>query len=804
MRSADADDMIGTTFSHYTIREKLGSGGMGVVYKAEDIRLGRSVALKFLPDELSQDRSAVERFEREARAVSALNHPHICSIYDVGEHGGRRFIVMELLEGTPVDVLLSGGALPPDQVVNLGIEIADALEAAHDKGLIHRDLKPANLMLTRRGQAKLLDFGLAKSLTHPEGEVAPGVAQTQTQLTGFGAVLGTVAYMSPEQVRGETLDARTDIFSLGAVLYEMATGRRAFPGNTPGTISDGILNRTPLPAGRVTPAVPPSLEGIINKSLEKDPALRYQKASEVRADLQRLKRDADLARAAGSSGAISGTSTTSWRRRRTSLVAGAVALAALIVAGTRYVLLPAAGDAIDSVAVLPFINDTADPNTEYLSDGITESVINNLSQLRSLRVAARSTVFRYKSSQVDPQKVGQDLHVRAVLSGRLLKQGDVFIVRAELMDVAHGSQLWGNQYNRKAADMFALQEDVSRDISDKLRLRLTTEERQRMTKRYTENAEAYQLYLKGRYHWNKLSPDGLMKAVEYMQQALDKDPSYALAYAGLADAYNLISFFNVMPPREAMPKAKAAASKALEIDDDLAEAHLSLLWASFTYDWDWPAATRHLQQARALNPAAVNEVSAYPFYLTVAGRPDEAISVARRASEIDPVSAGRSHTLAVQLHLARHFDEAIVECRRTIELDPGFSVAYEVLGGSLAAKGLYREALPFVEKAVALNPHNAMSRAYLGYVHANLGNRTQAHAIIEELQAVSPHRYTPALPVAVVYAGLGQKDQAFVWLEKAYDERFNRLAYLRREPIWDGLRSDPRFDDLLRRIGLPQ
>jgi tetratricopeptide (TPR) repeat protein len=391
-----------------------------------------------------------------------------------------------------------------------------------------------------------------------------------------------------------------------------------------------------------------------------------------------------------------------------------------------------------------------------------------------------------------------------VLSGRLLKQGDVFVIRAELMNVADGSQLWGNQYHRKASDLFVLQEDVSRDISEKLRLRLTTEERQRLTKRYTENAEAYQLYLKGRFHWNKLSPDGLLKAVDYMQQALDKDPSYALAYAGMADAYNMISFFSVWPPRVAMPKAKAAASKALEIDDGLAEAHLSLLWASFTYDWDWPAATRHLEQAMALNPAAVNEVAAYPFYLTIAGRQDEAISVARRASELDPVSAGRSHTLAVQLHLAHRFDEAISECRRTIELDRDFSVAYEVLGASLAAKGLYRDALPFAEKAVELSPHNAMSRAYLGYVYGGLGNRAKALSIVDELTAASKERFTPALSFAVVYTGLGQKDLAFEWLEKAYEERFNRLAYLKREPVWDRLHSDSRFDDILRRIGLPE
>ena len=794
--------MIGKTVSHYAILEKLGAGGMGVVYKAEDTRLGRSVALKFLPDDLWQNPLAVERFEREARAVSALNHPHICSVHDVGEHGGRRFIVMEYVEGSSLHEVLAAGALPTDQVVELGIQLADALEAAHEKGLIHRDIKPSNIILTRRGQVKLLDFGLAKSMTNPADHVA--AEPTQADLTEFGVVLGTVAYMSPEQVRGEPLDACTDLFSLGAVLYEMATGRRAFPGNTSGTISEAILNRTPPPAADVNPKVPPGLEGIIAKSLEKQRELRYRKASDVRADLQRLKRDGDSFRAGPSSAATTPRDAKGWWRRRETVIAGILALAAVALAGTWFLRSSAPADAIGSVAVLPFINGTGDPNAEYLSDGITESVIDNLSQLRSLRVTARSTVFRYKGALGDLQKLGRDLRVRAVLSGRLLKQGDVFVVRTELMNVADGSQLWGNQYNRKASDLFVLQEDVSRDISEKLRLRLTTEERQRLTKRYTENAEAYQLYLKGRYHGNKLSPDGLLKAVDYMQQALDKDPSYALAYAGMADAYNMISFFSVLPPREAMPKAKAAASKALEIDDGLAEAHLALLWASFTYDWDWPAATRHLEQAMALNPAAVSEVAAYPFYLTIAGRQDEAVSAARRASELDPVSAGRSHTLSVQLHLARRFDEAIVECRRTIELDRDFSVAYEVLGASIAAKGMYRDALPYAEKAVELSPHNAMSRAYLGYIYGSMGDRAKALGIVDELAAASKERFVPALSFAVVYTGLGQKDLAFEWLDKAYEERFNRLAYLKREPVWDRLRSDSRFDALLRRIGLPE
>jgi len=794
--------MIGKTVSHYTILEKLGAGGMGVVFKAEDTRLGRSVALKFLPEDLWQSPLAIERFEREARAVSALNHPHICSVHDVGAHDGRPFIVMEYVEGLPLHEVLGAGALPTDQIVELGIQLADALDAAHEKGLMHRDIKPSNIIVTRRGQLKLLDFGLAKSMPNPEDHVA--ATRTQADLTEYGVVLGTVAYMSPEQVRGEPLDARTDLFSLGAVLYEMATGHRAFPGNTSGTISEAILNGTPLPAAQVNPAVPAGLERIIEKALEKPRELRYQKAADVRADLQRLKRDSDAIRAGVSSVAGPPRDGKRWWRRTAIVSAGTVVLAVLALAGTWFLRSSAPADAIGSVAVLPFVNGTGDPNAEYLSDGITESVIDNLSQLRSVRVTARSTVFRYKGAANDPQKAGQDLRVGAVLSGRLLKQGDVFVIRAELMNVADGSQLWGNQYNRKASDLFVLQEDVSRDISEKLRLRLTTEERQRLTKRYTENAEAYQLYLKGRYHLNKLSPDGLLKAVDYMQQALDKDPSYALAYAGMADAYNMISFFSMLPPRQAMPKAKAAASKALEIDAGLAEAHLSLLWASFTYDWDWPAATRHLEQAMALNPAAVSEVAAYPFYLTIAGRQDEAVSAARRAAELDPVSAGRSHTLSVQLHLARRFDEAIAECRRTLELDPDFSVAYEVLGAGLAAKGMYRDALPFAEKAVALSPRNAMSRAYLGYVYGSLGDRARALGIVDELTSASKERFVPALSLAVVYTGLGQKDLAFEWLNKAYEERFNRLAYLRREPVWDRLRSDSRFDDIVRRIGLPE
>jgi serine/threonine-protein kinase len=792
--------VIGQTISHYHILEKLGQGGMGVVYRAEDSRLERTVALKFLSEELSRDPRAVERFQREARAASALNHPHICAIYDIGEHAGRHFMAMELLEGTPLHHLIAAGALAPDRVLELGMELADALEAAHGKGIIHRDIKPANVFVTERGHAKLLDFGLARPPLDHHGITA---GPTREPLTDPGAVMGTLAYMSPEQVRGDALDAGTDLFSLGCVLYEMTTGRPAFTGSTPGTIHEAILNRTPVPVGRVNPESPPRLEEVVNKALEKDPKLRYQHASELRADLQRLKRDSDSGSTAQRVAAVP-AGASGWRRRGPLLAVAAVAVIALLAAGVQLSGRRSKGGAIDSVAVLPFVNSSGDADGDYLSDGITESLIANLSQVRSLRVTARSTVFRYKGKEIDPQKIGQDLHVGAVLSGRLLQRDGTLVVRTELMDVANGTQLWGGQYNRKVADVFALQDELSKEISERLRLRLTDDEKLRLTKRYTDNAEAYQLYLKGLYYFNKRSPDGLQKALDHLNRAVDADPAYALAYAGLADSYSGMSFFNIVPPSAAMPKAKAAAAKALEIDSSLAEAHISLAYASFTYDWDWAAATSHFDRALALNREAVLNHSYYAFYLTVAGRFEEAVSVARRALERDPVSASLSHALAVQWVLSRHLDEGIDESRRTIELDPAFAPAHDVLGMALATKGMYREALTEIEKAVALTRGGAIPTADLGYVRARLGQRDDARQILRQLADASKERYTPAMAFAIVHVGLGENDQALNWLEKAAEERFNRLAYLRREPTWDPLASDPRFVDLLRRINLPE
>ncbi len=792
--------MIGQTVSHYVVREKLGHGGMGVVYKAEDTRLKRPVALKFLSPDLEHDAQAIERFEREARAASGLNHPNICAVHDIGEHAGRHFIVMELLEGTPLDLQVGGGPLATDRIVELGIQLADALQAAHAQGLLHRDVKPANVFVTTRGQAKLLDFGLAK----PHGSFLAGAESTQGLLTGRGEVLGTVAFMSPEQVRGEALDVRTDLFSLGAVLYEMATGKHAFAGATSGTVQDMILNRPSIPAGRVNPELPPRLEDIINKALEKDRSLRYQTAADLQTDLLRVKRDLDSARLSVGSATAGPDTRARWAKTRPALLISATALVALTAAGAWFALSRPSGEAIESVAVLPFVNSSGNPETEYLSDGITESLINNLSQFPTLRVSARSTVFRYKGQQADPQKVGKDLNVRAVLSGRLLQRGDMLVLRTELMDVANGSQLWGHEYTRRTDDVFGLQEELSTEISERLRLRLTNEDRDRLTKRSTQDPEVYRLYLQGRYHWYKRTPEGTMRAAEYLRQAIDKDPRYALAYAALADAYNSGSFFNVVPPRELMEKAKAAGEKALAIDDELAEAHAALGYASFTYDWDWTAATKHFDRALALDATIVSNYSYYPFYLTVGGHSDEAIRVAKRALDRDPVSAALSHNLAVQLILAKQYDAAIEECRRTIDLDPGFGIAYEVMAGAYAAKGRYQEALPLMARAVEINPANAFAVGQLGSIRGRLGQRPEALHVLDQLTRAANERYVPALAYAVVHVGLGNTDLALDWLDKAYEERSNRLAYLGLEPVWEPLRSDARFNDLLRRIGLPR
>ena len=804
-----APSLIGRQVGCYQVISSIGAGGMGEVYRAHDTKLGRDVAIKVLPSNFVHDPERLARFQREARMLASLNHPNIATIHGLEQSNSVHFLVMEVVPGETLAERLRVGAVGIEEALKIGEQIAEALEAAHEKGVIHRDLKPANVKVTPEGRVKVLDFGLAKAFAGDGGLDLSNAPTLTAMETEDGRILGTPAYMSPEQARGKPLDKRTDIWAFGCVLYELVTGRQAFRGDTLSDMIAAVLEREP-DWGALPAATPEKFRRLMRRCLQKDPQRRLRDLGDARIEIEetlaafanaknnagRRSRREVPARRARAQSAPTDASEASERPRggRAGLVIAAVGLMLVLVTVGWVYRFAARGETIDSVAVLPFVNASGDQTTEYLSDGITESLINSLSKLPNLKIKSRDSVFRYKGKETDPAEVARQLGVRAIFKGRLTQRGDTLAISAELIDGRNDDHLWGQQYNRKLADIFALQDEIAREITNTLRLRLTAQDEKRLAKRYTENVEAYQDYLKGRYLWDKKTEEGFEKGIEYFQQAIAKDPTYALAYAGLADSYTGLAGFGFVPPKEGYPKALEAALKALEIDDKLAEAHASLAFTKSNYDWDWSGAEQEFKRAIELNPGASTAHHFYGLALAyMGGRFEEAIDESKRAVELDPLSLIINADLGHVFYEARKYDQAIEQERKTLEMDPNFNPARHWLGLAYLQKSMYKEGIAEFEKDFPS----------LGYAYAVAGRRAEAQQVLDKLNELSKQKYVPAVSMARIYVGLGEKEKAFEWLEKAYqDGSIGGGTGIAADPIFDPLRSDPRLKDLLRRMNL--
>jgi len=786
--------MIGKLLSRYRILEQVGAGGMGIVYRARDERLSRDVALKVLPIGALTDEVARRRFRKEALALSQLNHPNIATVFDFDTQDGVDFLVMEYIGGESVDERVARGPLPERELIRLGTQAAEGLMAAHQSNIIHRDMKPSNLRITTDSRLKVLDFGLAQLVRTGEDW-----AVTKST-TASPSAQGTVPYMAPEQLRDEELDVRTDIYGLGAVLYEMATGQRPFPETRGPRLIDAILHQPPRPPRALNRNLSSGLEQIILKALDKSPERRYQSAKELHVDLERLNAPTSsfLPQLVGR------------RRGRAGMWVGAAAMVALLIVAA---MLTGADSVIsrwfarprlDSVAVLPLENLSGDPAQEYFADGMTDALVSELTRIRSLRVISRWSVMQYKQQRKPLPEIARELRVDALVVGSVTRVGDRFSISVQLARAATGENLWSNRYESNLRDVLALQNQLVVTIAGELQVQLTTQESARLARKREVHPGAHDAYLLGRFHWNKREVEGFRTALKHFERAIQIDPQYAPAHAGLADTYSLLGggSAQVIPSGEALARAKDSALKALSLDDSLAEAHTSL--ASVLLDeMDFAGAEREFRRAVELNPGYDTARHWHALHLAALGRFDEALAEINIARQLNPFSLIINSNAGFVLYLARRNDEAIAQYQKTLEIDPNFGGALGYLGLSYVEKGEFAKAIAAFQKAVA-GPDDWGARGELAYGYARAGQQAQARAILQELLAAAKREYVSAYSVAFVYAGLKDNDQAFDWLEKARQERSARLTNIRVHPVFEPLRADPRYEELLRRSGFPQ
>ena len=822
-----------TTLAHYRIISGIGAGGMGEVYLAEDTKLRRKVALKVLSADLTKNQDRLRRFEQEAQAASGLNHPNILTIHEIGSEADAHFIATEFIDGETLRNRMVRSRMSMREVLDAAVQVSGALAAAHSAGIIHRDIKPENIMLRPDGYIKVLDFGLAKLTEEKPVETtteAPTIARANTDP---GTVMGTLSYMSPEQARGKAVDARSDVFSLGIVVYEMVAGRTPFEGETPSDVISFILQTEPPPLTRFSPDVPAELERIVTKALAKDKEERYQTIKDMLIDLKRLKRsyevDAELERSispdsirprsAGevtgankhqsASGEISSRTTSSAEyllseiRRHKGGAVAVLAILLIVLAGVIYfVYFAGSNKAIDSIAVLPLVNAGNDPNVEYLSDGIAESIINSLSQFPNLKVMSRGSVFRYKGREVDPQKVGNELSVRAVLTGRVSQRGDSLSVNVELVDARDNSQIWGQQYKRTLADVFAVQEEIAKEVSEKLKLRLGGGGSQQVVRRYTENLKAYQNYMQGRTQNDRRTRESLLAAIGYYEKAIEEDRNYPLAYSGLSEAYTNQGVAQYVPPIEGRRKAEENANKAIALDDNLAEGHAALGRSHTAFaPYDFVRGDRELLRAVELSPGLALVHQYLALSLIRQGRLDEGLEEILKARERDPLSSVIARSVAHPYYLKRDYARALDIIKRANDLGPSFSTTWEV--GVYAQTKEFDDALRQLEKSRQDRPNDPTLTYSTGMIYAAQGRRAETLQIISELERLSGTSMSQANFIAKIYGALGDKESAFTWLNRGV-ESGALGAFYKDEYVWDVLRGDPRFSELLRRIGLAQ